>query len=217
MRLLIYSPHYLRSSTFKGRLCTSPQRVGASNAEVVYQNKARLAVPVAVAGLLTAALLVVILLGTPVHAQSTASIEGQVNDQHGAIVPGVEITVVSREIGIRRTAVTDEAGRYQIPALPVGSYRIEVRATGFQTQIVESSTLEVGRRVTQNFQLRVGDVSHVVTVTTANDLIDQSSVSINHVVDQRMVQETPLNGRYFLDLALRVAGSVTPPQSAFSA
>ena len=112
-----------------------------------------------------AALFVVILLCNPVHAQSTASIEGQVNDQHGAIVPGVEITVVSREIGLRRVAVTDDDGRYQIPALPVGSYRIEVRAPGFQTQIVESSTLEVGRRVTQNFQLQVGDVSQVVTVT----------------------------------------------------
>ena len=164
-----------------------------------------------------AALFVVILLCNPVHAQSTASIEGQVTDQHGAIVPAVLITVVSREIGIRRAAVTDDDGRYQIPALPVGSYRIEVRARGFQAQIVESSTLEVGRRVTQNFQLRVGDVSQVVTVTTGNDLIDQSSVSISHVVDQRMVQETPLNGRYFLDLALRVPGSVTPPQGAFSA
>ena len=61
--------------------------------------------------------------------------------------------------------MTDDDGRYQIPALPVGSYRIEVRAHGFQTQIVESSTLEVGRRVTQNFQLQVGDVSQVVTVT----------------------------------------------------
>src|SRR6266576_4225471 len=217
MRLLIYSPHYLRSSTFKGRLCTSPQRVGASNAEVVYQNKARLAVPVAVAGLLTAALLVVILLGTPVHAQSTASIEGQVNDQHGAIVPGVEITVVSREIGIRRTAVTDEAGRYQIPALPVGSYRIEVRATGFQTQIIERSTLEVGRTITQNFQLLVGDVSQIITVRTDHGLIEQSSMAVGHVVDQQMVRETPLNGRYFLDLGLRIPGSITSPQGAFSA
>jgi hypothetical protein len=161
-----------------------------------------------------AALFVVILFCHPVHAQSTASLEGQVNDQHGAIVPGVEITVIGREIGLKRVTVTDDDGRYQITVLPVGSYRIEVRTPGFQTQIVESSTLEVGRRVTQNFQLRVGDVSQVVTVATENALLDQSSVSISGVVDQRMVQETPLNGRYFLDLALRVPGSVTPPQGA---
>jgi hypothetical protein len=162
-------------------------------------------------------LFVLIFLCSPIHAQSTAFIQGQVNDQHGAIVPAVEITVVSREIGIRRVAVTDADGRYQIPALPVGTYRFEVRAPGFRTQIIEKSTIEVGRRTTQNFQLQVGDVSQVVTVSTANDLIDQSSVAIDHVVDRRMVQETPLNGRYFLDLALRVPGSVTPPQGAFGA
>jgi hypothetical protein len=162
-------------------------------------------------------LFVVVLLCAPVHAQSTASVEGQVNDQHGAVVSRVEITVVNRKIGIRRIAVTDSDGRYQVAALPVGSYRVEVRIHGFQTQIIESLTLEVGRRVTQNFQLRVGDVSQVVTVPTDKELIDESSVAINHVVNQRMVQETPLNGRYFLDLALRVPGSVTPPQSAFSA
>jgi len=160
---------------------------------------------------------VVILLCHTVHAQSTASIEGQVIDQNGAILPSVEITVVSNNIGIMRVGATDDDGRYQIAALPVGSYRIEVRAEGFQTQIIERLNLEVGRTVKLNFQLRVGEVSQAVTVSTANDLVEHSNVSIDHVVDQRMVQETPLNGRYFLDLALRVPGSVTPPQGAFSA
>jgi Carboxypeptidase regulatory-like domain/TonB dependent receptor len=152
-----------------------------------------------------------------VHAHSTASLEGQVIDQHGAIIGSAEIIVVSRDIGITRVALTDDEGRYQIVALPVGSYRIEVRARGFQTQVIESETLEVGRRVTQNFQLQVGDVSQVVIVPTNQDSVELSSISIEHVVGRRMVQETPLNGRYFLDLALRVPGSVTPPQGAFSA
>jgi len=163
-----------------------------------------------------ALLSIVLLFRTQVRAQSTASIEGQVTDQHDAVVATAEITVVSREMGIRRTDLTDNAGRYQIIALPVGSYRIEVSASGFQSQIIESSTIEVGRRITQNFQLQVGDVSQIVTVPTNRDLIDQSTMSIGHVVDQQMVQETPLNGRYFLDLGLRVPGSVTPPQGAFS-
>jgi len=166
----------------------------------------------------TSALLVVILLcSRPVHAQATASIEGQVTDQHGAIIPAVGITVISREIGIRRVALTDADGRYQIFALPVGSYRIEVRAPGFKTQVVESSQIEVGRTITQNFQLQLGDISQVVTVRTDRDLIEQSTMAIGHLVNQQIVQETPLNGRYFLDLGLRVPGSVTPPQGAFSA
>lgn len=161
--------------------------------------------------------LLVILVCHLVQAQSTASIEGQIIDQNGAILRAVEISAVNPQMGIVRVGATDDDGRYQIAALPVGLYRIEVKASGFQTQIIESSTLEVGRTVTLNFQLRVGEVSQSVTVSTANDLVEHSSVSIDHVVDQRMVQETPLNGRYFLDLALRVPGSVTPPQGAFSA
>jgi len=147
-----------------------------------------------------------LLLGGSVHGQSTASIEGLVTDQNGAVVSGAEINAVSREIGISRMSVTDDAGRYQIVALPVGSYRVEVRARGFQTQIIESSKIEVGRTVTRNFRLQVGDVSQMVTVTANDDLLDRSSMAVGHVVDQKMVQETPLNGRDFLDLGLRIPG-----------
>jgi hypothetical protein len=159
----------------------------------------------------------VLLLNIQVQAQSSASIEGQVTDQNSATVPGVEITAVRGEISFKRVTVTDAAGRYQITALPVGSYRIETQAKGFQTQIVEGLRLEVGRTITQNFQLRVGNISQVVTVPTDNDLLEQARMAVGHIVDPRMVQETPLNGRYFLDLGLQSAGSVTPPQGAFSA
>jgi len=161
-------------------------------------------------------LVVALWLSTTVHAQSTASIEGEVSDQSGAVVPAAEIGAVNRETGIKRIAVTDEAGRYQIVALPVGDYRIEVRAPGFQTQLIESSRIEVARTITQNFQLRPGDITQVVTVTTEHDLLERSSMAVGQVVDQKMVQELPLNGRYFLDLGLLVPGSVTPPQGAFS-
>ncbi|MFL6254186.1 MAG: carboxypeptidase regulatory-like domain-containing protein [Pyrinomonadaceae bacterium] len=156
-------------------------------------------------------------LYSTVHAQSTASIEGQVSDQDGAVVRGVEVTAVSRELSFRRTAVTDEAGRFQMAALAVGVYRVEARLPGFKTQIVESAALEVGKSFTLYFQLQVGDVSQAVTVTADRELTELSTMAVGRVVDQRAVQETPLNGRYFLDLGLRVPGSVTPPQNAFSA
>ena len=76
----------------------------------------------------------------------------------------------------------------------------------------------MGRTITQNFQLHVGDVAQTVTVTPEHVfLLEQNTMSIGHVVDQKLVHDTPLNGRYFLDLGLRVPGSVTPPQGAFSA
>jgi len=161
-------------------------------------------------------LIIVLLTAVSVTAQSTASIEGQVKDQNNATVSGVEITAICSELAVSRITYTDDGGRYQLPALPVGTYNIEVRSASFQTQLVKNLTLEVGRRITQNFQLRVGDVSHVVNVSGDGEFIELSTTAVGSVMDRRLVQQLPLNGRYFLDLGLLVPGSVTAPQGAFS-
>ncbi len=167
-------------------------------------------------GLLRSACLLLV-LAVVTHAQSNASIQGEVTDQNGGVIPAAKITVHSEAIGVDRTVTTDSAGRYLIVVLPVGSFRIEARAVGFKTQIVESFTLEVGRTMMQNFQLQVGDMSQTVTVRRNDDLLERSTMAIGHVVDQKIVQEAPLNGRYFLDLGLLVPGTTTPPPGAFSA
>jgi hypothetical protein len=172
--------------------------------------------PVARRLLLWLSLCLTLMFCTRVHAQSTASIEGQVSDPNGAAVPAVEITATNSEIGVTRTTRSDDAGRYQLVLLPVGTYSLEIRGTGFQTQIIKNLRLEVAQRITQNFQLKVGYVSEVVTVSDVNPLVNQATMSVGHVVEQRLVHETPLNGRYFLDLGLLVPGSSTPPQGAFS-
>jgi len=157
------------------------------------------------------------ILVVEVSAQSTASIEGQVFDQNGAAIPHVKIVARSPAIGVERTVLSDDAGRYLLAALPVGDYTIEVSAAGFKKQVVETLRIEVARKITQDFQLEIGDVSEQVTVSSVNDGIERSTTSVGQVIDQRAVQEIPLNGRYFLDLGLLVPGSVTPPQGAFSA
>ena len=149
-------------------------------------------------------------------AQPTASIQGQIVDQHHAAVPGVKITARNPATGFERVATSDVAGRYQFSALPVGDYTLRVSAAGFKQQVLERLSVEVGRRITQDFQLDAGNISEQVTVSANND-IERSTSSVGHVIDGRMVQEIPLNGRYFLDLGLLVPGSVTPPQGAFSA
>jgi Carboxypeptidase regulatory-like domain len=158
-------------------------------------------------------LFVVFSLCSAAYAQSTSSIEGLVTDQHGAVVPGTEITAISSAIGIHRQTTTDQDGRYQIASLPVADYRIEAGARGFQTQMVEIVRLEVGRTVTQNFQLGIGDVAEKVVVSPAINPIEHATVSVGHLIDRRTVQEIPLNGRHFIDLGLLVPGSVTPPQN----
>jgi carboxypeptidase family protein len=161
-------------------------------------------------------ILVLLLLSMCVHAQSNSSLEGLVSDQHGALIAGAEIIAGDPAIGVARLAITDDSGRYQIPALPVGDYRLEVRAKGFQTRILQKLRIEVARKVTQDFQLWVGDASEVVAVIASGDLIERATISVGHVIGRQLVQDLPLNGRYFLDLGLLAPGSVTPPQGAFS-
>ncbi len=163
-----------------------------------------------------AALWLTLLFCVEVAAQSSASVEGEVTDQSADVVASAEVNVTQIETRVTRTVLSDHGGRYQISALPVGTYRIQVRAPGFRTQVVERLTLEVGRRATQNFRLQVGDIAQVVRVVADSELVEKSTMSAGQLIDKRMVAEVPLNGRYFLDLGLLVAGSVTSPQGAFS-
>ena len=148
--------------------------------------------------------------------QSNASLDGRISDQNGAAVSEAEVTANSDAIGVNRTSKSDSQGHYQLAGLPVGNYRIEVKAAGFKAQLIESLRVEVSRRLTVDFQLQIGDISELVAITSTNNLIEHSTSSVGHVVDRRMVQEVPLNGRYFLDLGLLVPGSVTPSPNGFS-
>jgi hypothetical protein len=145
--------------------------------------------------------------------QSTAVLQGRVVDQNGALVPRAQVSVQNNATGLARNGETDSDGNYQIAALPVGNYRVEVEARGFRKGIVEQLSIEVARIVVQDFHLAVGDINQTITVTPEARLIEAATVSVGQVVDQRTVQELPLNGRHFIDLGLLVPGSVTPLQN----
>jgi len=153
--------------------------------------------------------------GAGTRAQSTSSLQGTVTDEKGGVVPNATITVRNLATTSERVTHTDEAGNYQLPALPAGSYHVEVRAQGFGTQIVDSLNLEVARQSVKDFQLKVGDINQQVTVTADTSLIESATTSVGMVINQRTVQEIPLNGRHFVDLGLLIPGSVTPPQNGF--
>ena len=145
--------------------------------------------------------------------QSTAVLQGRVVDMNGAVVPRAQVSAQNSATGLSRNGETDSEGNYQIAALPVGNYRVEVRARGFRTEVVEQLRIEVARIVVQEFRLEVGDINQTINVTAEALLIETATVSVGQVVDQRTVQELPLNGRHFIDLGLLVPGSVTPPQN----
>lgn len=156
-----------------------------------------------------------LLVSSPVLAQSTATLQGTVTDAKGAVIPNATVTVKNKATSTERTAQTDTDGNYQVAALPVGTYSIEVKVEGFKTQVIDQVTLQVARTVIQNFQLDVGAISEQVLVSSDLPVVETATTSVGTVINQRTVQEIPLNGRHFVDLGLLIPGSVTPPQNGF--
>jgi len=147
--------------------------------------------------------------------QSTATVQGTVTDQKGSVVPGAKITARNQATGIERTSQTDSDGSYQIAALPVGLYSIEVEAQGFKRELVSNFRVEVGRTIVRDFSLEVGTIEQNVNISAETPVIETATTSVGTVINQRTVQEIPLNGRHFVDLGLLIPGSVTPPQNGF--
>jgi hypothetical protein len=165
------------------------------------------------AGLIAATVLLA--LSERASAQSTASLRGRVTDEQGAVVADAQITVKNEATGQERTTVSDRSGDYQLPALPVGSYRLEIRSTGFQTTVVSGLRLEVAQAAVQNVRLKVGGLTDEIAVTGETPVIETVTTSVGTVIDQRTVQEIPLNGRHFVDMGLLIPGSVAPSQTGF--
>jgi hypothetical protein len=150
-----------------------------------------------------------------VSAQSTARIRGSVTDEQGAVLPGAQVLVRNQATQEVRTVITDERGEYQAISLPVGTYRIEVQLQGFRTRVVTDLRLEVAQTVVQNVRLEIGDLAEEVAVVGQAPVVETTTTSVGQVIDQKTVQEMPLNGRHFVDLGLLVPGSVAPPQNGF--
>ena len=161
----------------------------------------------------SAALLMAFAVVAP--GQSTATVQGTVTDQKGSVVPGAKITARNQATGIERTSQTDSDGNYQIAALPVGLYSIEVEAQGFKRDLVSNFRVEVGRTIVRDFSLEVGTIEQNVNISAETPVIETATTSVGTVINQRTVQEIPLNGRHFVDLGLLIPGSVTPPQNGF--
>ncbi|HZJ45442.1 MAG TPA: carboxypeptidase-like regulatory domain-containing protein, partial [Pyrinomonadaceae bacterium] len=160
-------------------------------------------------------LMVGLFLNSPVVAQSTATVQGTVTDSKGAVLPNVTVTIRNRSTSFERTTQSDSQGNYQFAALPVGTYSIEARVDGFKTQVVDQMSVEVAKTLVQNFQMEVGAISEQVQVTSDLPIVETATTSVGSVINQRTVQEIPLNGRHFVDLGLLIPGSVTPPQNGF--
>ena len=126
---------------------------------------------------------------------TTGGLTGVIRDSDGGVVPGATVNATATATGTTLSAVTDEAGQYLLRGLPVGTYAVQVELAGFQTVHVEGVVVRVNEEVRLDVALKVGNLTESVTVSGISTTVDTVSSTLKTVVDQKRIEELPLNGR----------------------
>ncbi|NOT25444.1 MAG: TonB-dependent receptor [Acidobacteria bacterium] len=134
-----------------------------------------------------------------------ASVSGRVADPSGAVVPGATVTVRHTETNLQGTSVTDQEGRFRFPYLRVGPYELRAQLQGF-TDNARTLVLSAGSAFDISITLDVGGIDTAVTVVADGQVLETARSQIAGTVPQAEVQNLPMNGRNFLDLALLIPG-----------
>ena len=152
----------------------------------------------------------ILLYPNAAHAQAVnnAQIHGTVLDSTGGVVPGANIQATHDATGKIQTTVTGSSGDYVLPNLAVGAYTIEVKATGFERYVQKGIVLQVGDNVNLDVTMKVGAVSQSVEVNAGATMVQTQDTSISEVIDQRKIDDLPLNGRLATQLVI-LAGAAT--------
>jgi Carboxypeptidase regulatory-like domain/TonB dependent receptor len=140
---------------------------------------------------------------------ATGEVNGTIADQTGAGVPASVVKLVNQATQIETQVVTDQSGFFTFVNVRPGTYVLKVEAQGFKTAQVPQFDVGVNQTVTRNVSLTVGDVSQTVEVSSEGELVQQSSSELGTVIQERVVQDLPLNGRNFTQL-LTLTPGVTP-------
>lgn len=153
----------------------------------------------------------ILLIATAALAQSqatTGNIEGRVLDPKDAAVPGATVVAVNQETGLERTATTTDEGIFSIVLLPPGNYTVRANASGFSQTEAKDIAVHVGGRTPVDLRLSVGGATGQVTVTSEAPVIEANVSSVSATINQRSIENLPVNGRNYLDFATLTPGVI---------
>ena len=145
-------------------------------------------------------------LAPAVAAQTAGTIGGTVHDPSGAVLPGVLVTAKNGATGLSRTSVTGPEGRYVIAQLPPGDYELRAELAGFKPHVRPDVALTVAQSLTLNMTLQLGDVAVMDVVPGRTPLVNTASSELSYLVTSQQIEQIPLNGRNYTDLALLQPG-----------
>ncbi|HEY6403464.1 MAG TPA: carboxypeptidase regulatory-like domain-containing protein, partial [Blastocatellia bacterium] len=137
---------------------------------------------------------------------ANSRISGTVTDATGAVVSGAKVTAKNEATGVTYTQATTSAGLYAFPSLPVGSYALIVEMNGFKTTNRLGLVLQVDTPLVVDVTLEVGQASEIVNVEGAFEKLQTANATIGNVVEQKAIEQLPLNGRNPLSLITLEAG-----------
>ncbi len=147
-----------------------------------------------------------LLIVSPVSAQTTGTIVGQILDPANASVVDGNVEATNVETGLTRRGSSNSEGAYLIPSLPPGTYRIAVQVPGFKSFRQDGIKVEVGQNPRVDIQLQVGSVNESVTVAANAITVDTQSSQVGATIDNQRLVNLPLNGRNVLQLATLLPG-----------
>lgn len=147
------------------------------------------------------------LTGSAYAQRNTATIIGTVRDSSGGIISEASVRAVNKATGVDYPTTSDRLGNFIVPDLPPGVYTVTVSQAGFKQYVQEELVLNVDQRPNLDVVLQVGSVSESITVDAWAPMIEATHANIGGVVDKVNVQQLPLNGRQFLQLALLLPGT----------
>ncbi|NOT43042.1 MAG: TonB-dependent receptor [Acidobacteria bacterium] len=155
-----------------------------------------------------ALLLILLVAAAPAVAQQSAGgVTGFVFDAQGAVIPGATVTATNADTGFVREVVSGAEGAFLLNALPVGTYTVEAALDGFAPAIQPAVVVNVSRTTDLRLTLQPARLESTVTVTAAlHPLVSTSDSSVGQVVSRTMLENMPLNGRQFGNLAAVVPG-----------
>ncbi|HSU61827.1 MAG TPA: carboxypeptidase-like regulatory domain-containing protein [Bryobacteraceae bacterium] len=143
----------------------------------------------------------------PATAQiGTGTIKGVIVDSSGAAMPDVQITAHNEETGALRVTRTTGSGDYVVSGLMPGHYAVSANKPGFRVMSVPEFELRVDQTAAVNLTMMVGNVTQSVVVTASAPLLDTDTADVGQVIDTKRVEDLPLNGRNYLDLATLTPG-----------
>lgn len=150
------------------------------------------------------------------------AIVGKVMDSSGAVIPRANVVVTNKGTGVAIATSTNDAGEYQVLALIPGTYSVKISAQGFDSFVRDNVVLHVQDRIAVPVTLKPGSVSQEVNVSGAPELLQTEKADIGNVVNSQQVNDLPLNGRRYADLALlepgvqKFYGAANPAPDRFS-